>query len=92
MSAYIHQLEQQTVEPTTSKIVTLEDRFDEWWATQPPATRARAYSMTEFTTALGTQGRNLSTILIQRGWVRHRRWQHRQHYFRVWLPPADHLE
>lgn len=87
MSAYIHQLEQHTVEPTHIKAKTLGDLFDQWWVSQPPATRSRAYSMDEFIKALSTQGRYIAPILIKRGWVRHRRWQHRQHYFRVWLPP-----
>ncbi|HUX30538.1 MAG TPA: hypothetical protein VMV78_07910 [Thiobacillus sp.] len=92
MSAYINQLSQHAPAPSLTQADTLAERFDQWWVKQPLATRVRAYSIEEITTALGTQGRNLSPILIQRGWVRHRRWQHRQHYFRVWLPPTDHLE
>lgn len=92
MSAYISQLEQQITALNAIKSTTLEDRLDQWWASQPPATRLRAYSMDELIAALGTQGRYISPILVKRGWARHRRWQHRQHYFRVWLPPERHLE
>lgn len=92
MTAYIRQLAQQTAAaPTPPKARTLEDRFDEWWASQPLATRSRPYSMEELTTALKTQGRYISPILAKHGWVRHRRWQHRQHYFRLWLPPTTPL-
>ena len=89
MSAYIHQLQQQTATPPPTRPPSLEERFDHWWASQPVATRSRAYSMEELTTALATQARFISPILVKRGWVRQRRWQHRQHYFRVWLSPAQ---
>lgn len=89
MSAYIRQLAQQDSTRTLTKADTLAERFDRWWMAQSLATRMRAYSMEELAMALGTHGRILSPILAMRGWVRHRRWQHRQHYFRVWLPPGN---
>lgn len=91
MSAYIRQLELHCTAPLPPRLPTLEEQFEQWWASQPLATRSRAYSMQELEKALVTQGRYLSPILVKRGWVRHRCWQHRQHYFRVWLPPDNYM-
>jgi hypothetical protein len=44
--------------------------------------------MAEFEAALATQGKYLSPILLNLGWIRKRRWTGSGQYSRYWVPPA----
>lgn len=90
MSAYIQRLKQhaQPTQPDDGK-TQLDRKFETWWAAQPLATRHREYSMQELSAAMGSAGRILSGTLVKQGWTRKRRWAHKQHYYRLWLPPDD---
>lgn len=85
MSAYIDQLRRSI--PLTSK-ASLGDRFVEWYGTLPEVIRDRPFSMIEFETALGTQGKYISPVLLGLGWQRKRRWSSQGQYHRYWVPPA----
>lgn len=88
MSAYIRSLNQHTEQPSTQAASSLRERLMNWLATLPAVARERAFAMSEFELALGTQGRYISPVLLELGWQRHRRWSTKKQYHRVWLPPA----
>jgi len=86
MSAYIKFLNRvtETRVPATSP---LHQRFLDWYRTLPEISRCRPFSMSEFETALATQGKYISPVLLELGWQRKRRWNSRGQYHRYWLPP-----
>lgn len=86
MSAYVKLLNRQA-EVSVSAAPPLRQRFVDWYRTLPEISRYRAFSMTEFETALGTQGKYISPVLLDLGWQRKRRWSSRGQYLRYWLPP-----
>lgn len=90
MSAYIARLNQRLamerelpIEPRN----TLRERFLDWYNGLPEISRNRAFAMAELEAALCTQGKYLSTILLNLGWHRGRRWDSKGQYSRYWLPP-----
>jgi len=87
VSAYIKQLNRliATASPVKSP---LQQQFQEWYGSLPQIARNRPFSMTEFEQALGTQGRYISSVLLELGWQRKRRWSSRGQYHRFWVPPA----
>jgi hypothetical protein len=87
MSAYIKRLENlaTTDFPVRSP---LRQKFQEWFASLPEIARSRPFSMTEFERALGTQGKYISSVLLDLGWQRKRRWNSRGQYHRYWVPPT----
>lgn len=66
----------------------LRGRFIDWYAALPEIGRHRAFAMVELESALQTQGRHLSPIMLSLGWQRKRKWASRQQYLRYWLPPG----
>jgi hypothetical protein len=90
VSAYIQLL--NTIVDTTNEPVAeplgLRARFEAWYAALPEVARQRPFAMAEFETALGTQGKYLSPVLIGLHWRRGRRWISRCHYHRLWHPPG----
>lgn len=89
--AYIQGLRAQTggkCAPLAAKPNTLEKRFLAWFRNLPPASQSRPFTMSEIETALNTQGRHISAVLIQLGWQRKRVWS-AQRYCRYWLPPLS---
>ena len=66
---------------------SLRDRFVSWYASLPAISRDRRFSMAEFETALKTQGRYISPVLLELRWQRKRVWSTTGQYFRYWLPP-----
>ncbi|MFT0170962.1 hypothetical protein ACLKMY_18430 [Paraburkholderia mimosarum] len=87
MSAYIKQLNRmlQTTSPAHSP---LRQQFEDWYGSLPAIVRDRPFSMIEFEVALGTQGKYISSVLLELGWQRRRRWNSRGQYQRYWMPPA----
>ena len=87
MSAYINQLKQQqdySHPPQTS----LRQKIIDWHRNLPEVSRNRAFSMQEIEDAVKSQGRYISTVLLELGWQRKRKWSTNGQYFRYWLPPA----
>lgn len=91
MSAYINQLKQVVAqaEAVHDGMTITERKFEKWWAAQPEATRNRPYSMSELAAQVGVAANVLTFTLTERGWTRKRQWQHRTHYFRLWVPPKE---
>ena len=67
----------------------LRQRFLDWYGTLPEVTRNRPWSMQEVETALGTQGKYISAVLLTLGWQRKRQWSSTGRYHRYWLPPMS---
>ena len=67
---------------------SLRQRFADWYATLPEIARQRPFAMAELERALSTQGKYLSTILLELGWRRGRKWSSRGQYIRYGLPPS----
>ena len=88
MSAYIEALRRQTIYHNTQppKQQTLEGCFLAWYGDLPPEGKCRPFSMCEIETALNSQGRFISAILVRYGWKRKRIWS-AQRYCRYWVPP-----
>jgi hypothetical protein len=87
-SAYLRSLEKQLPPPASKpKVPPLEERFLAWFNNLPEFTRDRPFSMREFETALGSQGRFISPMLLRLGWQRQRRWSSQGSYHRYWQPP-----
>lgn len=89
MSAYIQYLNEQVLSSAPHRSPDLQSRFLKWFNSQPEFTRQRAFSMGEIETALTSQGKYISPILLANGWRRMRRWNSRGQYHRYWTPPAD---
>jgi hypothetical protein len=90
-TAYIRSLQrilEADASAELSKKSDLEAKFLSWLVSQPEISRDRPYAMTELETALGTQGRYLSAILIRHGWTRRRKWTGKTQYLRYWVPPG----
>lgn len=90
-SAYIRSLQldlDAEAAPRQLSTPDLKQRFVEWYASIPEISRVRPYSMTELESALGTQGRFLSAILLSLGWERRRKWSSTGQSPRYWVPPG----
>jgi hypothetical protein len=89
MSAYIEELRRQTGgnSAQSHKQQTLEGRFLAWYGNLLPEAQHRPFAMREIETALNSQGRHISAVLVQLGWQRKRVWS-AQRYCRYWLPPC----
>jgi hypothetical protein len=71
-----------------SKPSRLRDRFTDWYASLPPVSRDRRFSMYEIAAALKTQGKYISSVLLELGWKRKRVWSTTGQYHRYWEPPS----
>ena len=88
-SAYISQLNRELRESVDQpQPIGLRRRFIDWYAALPEISRDRAFAMAEIESALQTQGRHLSPIMLSLGWQRQRKWSSRQQYLRYWVPPG----
>ena len=66
---------------------SLRDRFTSWHSSLPAVSRERRFSMAEFESALKTQGKYISPVLLELGWRRKRIWSTTGQYHRYWEPP-----
>lgn len=93
MSAYVSSLnrlaEAYHAPISAPKAPDLRQRFLEWYASLPEISRNRGFAMAEFEAALSTQGKYLSHILLNLGWMRKRRWSSGGQYNRYWVPPLS---
>jgi hypothetical protein len=64
----------------------LQQRVLEWFTRLPEVSRQRPFSMIEIEEATGSQGKYLSKVLLDLGWVRKRKWSSAGRYNRYWLP------
>ena len=88
MPAYIRGLIESTAAAhPPSPRSTLRERFLAWYDDLPAVSRERRFAMSEFETALKTQGRHLSPILFAAGWTRKRIWSTTGQYHRYWQAP-----
>jgi hypothetical protein len=71
---------------------SLRDRFLGWHSSLPAVSRDRRFSMSEFESALKTQGRYISPVLLDLGWKRRRVWSTTGRYHRYWLPPPGRID
>ena len=62
---------------------SLRDRLLSWYSSLPPVSRGRRFSMSEFETALKTQGRYISPVLLELRWRRKRIWNTAGQYHRL---------
>jgi hypothetical protein len=60
--------------------LSLHNRFLNWYRSLPEFTRNRAFSMSKFETALKSQGKHISPVLLELGWQRKRIWSTTGHY------------
>jgi len=87
-SAYIRELNKLLpTQSSRSQPQSLKQRFLDWYLGMPEFTRNRSFSMSEFETALKTQGKYISRELLALGWHRKRLWNTTGHYHRYWQPP-----
>ena len=86
-TAYIRSLEQAATRPQLSRSPSLRDRIAEWYRGLPAVSRDRRFSMSEIQSALNTQGRFISPVLLELGWRRKRVWSTTGQYHRYWEPP-----
>lgn len=88
MTAYIAALNRRAAQAhaPVSRPLTLKDRFEQWFASQPAVSKCRRYSMSELEAALGTQGRYIGPVLVQAGWTRRRAYAGVGPYSRYWVP------
>lgn len=88
--AYINNLRRSTagIKSGAARRHNLETRFLVWYSNLPPESQHRPFSMREIETALNSQGRHISAVLVQLGWERKRVWS-AQRYCRYWTPPTD---
>jgi hypothetical protein len=88
VTAYISSLNRGLAAAATSATKPdLHQRLLDWYGSLPEVTRNRPFAMSEIENALGTQGKYLSSILLQLGWRRRRKWSSTGQYNRYWLPP-----
>ncbi len=87
--AYIKSLErhEHRAESKSARYQPLEARFTAWFDNLPPEAKNRPFSMSEIENALNSQGRHISSVLVQLGWRRKRVWT-TQRYCRYWQPPT----
>ena len=88
MSAYINQL-RQLQNNDYQPILSLRQKLINWHSDLPEVSRDRPFSMKEIETAVKSQGRFISIVLLDLGWQRKRKWSTKGRYMRYWLPPAD---
>lgn len=89
-SAYINQLNREleiNAPVAPRKESDLRQRLLDWHTALPEVSRNRPFAMAELESALGTQGKYLSPILLSLGWQRRRKWSSRNQYHRYWVPP-----
>ncbi len=100
MSAYTSRLikqvnDQHPQRTAPSKAETAKDKHDAWFATLPPASKHRHWSIDEIASALNIAPRELSQTLLDAGWQRKRVWFERSkgqgRYLRIWLPPSKNI-
>lgn len=93
MSAYIATLNRSLPAPVaTEQPTTIHQRFLDWYGSLPVFVRVRPFAMSEFESALGTQGKYISPVLLALGWTRKRIWSTDGHYHRYWEPPKKMAE
>ena len=68
---------------------SLRDRFEARCSSLPAVSRDCRFSMSEFEAALKTQGKYISPVLLELGWLRKRMWSTTGQYHRYWVPPAN---
>jgi len=89
MNAYLAELNRVIAERTDpGEPISLKSRFQKWYDGLPSVTRDRPFSMSEFETALSTQGKYVSSVLLELGWQRKRKWNSVGQYHRYWVPPS----
>jgi len=87
MSAYINQLNQlRNADPQPT--YSLRQKILDWYSNLPEVSRNRAFSMQEIEDAVNSQGRYISSVLLELGWQRKRKWSTSGQYFRYWVPPV----
>lgn len=92
MSAYIASLNREmevATRGTSALAPSLRERLIGWHASLPEVSRQRPFAMAELESALGSQGKDLSSVLIGLGWVRRRKWSTSGQYSRYWVPPLS---
>jgi hypothetical protein len=72
-----------------SQPTSLRQRFVDWYGSVPAVSRDRRFSMSEIETALKTQGKYISPVLLELGWRRKRVWSTTGQYHRYWEPPGS---
>lgn len=90
MVAYIEELKRYAAahaQKVPPKKQNLRERFLDWYQGLPQFVRHRPFSMSEFETALKTQGKHLSPVLLELGWRRKRIWSTTGRYHRFWEAP-----
>ena len=90
-SAYIRGLNSDLDDPLAigqPPCPDLGERFIAWYASLPEISRHRPFAMSELETALTTQGKYLSPILLSLGWQRRRKWSSKGQYHRYWVPSS----
>lgn len=90
-NAYVSQLKReqeaaQSIPPSAPS--GLSERFIKWFEGLPEISQQRHFSMSELEKATASQGKYLSTILLQLGWQRRRKWTSTGRYPRYWVPPT----
>ncbi|SFQ13164.1 hypothetical protein [Ectopseudomonas toyotomiensis] len=99
MSAYTSRLLKQVADQrmqqqaAPSPAETLRQKHDAWFASLPPASKHRHWSIDEIASALMIAPRELSQTLLDAGWLRKRVWFERKkgqgRYLRIWTPPQE---
>jgi hypothetical protein len=97
VSAYTSRLIKQIADqhlqqqPAPGPAESFRARYDAWFASLPPASKHRHWSIDEIASALKIAPRELSQTLLDAGWLRKRVWFERGkgqgRYLRVWMPP-----
>jgi hypothetical protein len=89
MIAYIKMLQKYAAATSRPpQPLSLRQKFLDWFHSLPEFTRNRPFSMSEFETALKTQGRYIGPVLHGLGWRRKRFWGGTTGpYRRAWVPP-----
>jgi hypothetical protein len=88
MIAYIAELNKLiATQSSPPQPLSLRQRFLDWYCSLPEFARNRRFAMSEFEAALKTQGKHISSVLLDLGWQRKRIWSITGQYHRYWLPP-----
>lgn len=86
MSAYVRALHRELeAAEKTPEPAPLKARLEAWLNSLPTVSRNRPFAISEFEQALGNQGKYISPILIELGWVRKRIWSTTGQYHRYWV-------
>jgi hypothetical protein len=88
-SAYISRLreEHRRCDKADAGKPKLRDRVIAWYSELPEVAKGRPFAIAEIERALDTQGKYLSSVLLELGWRRRRRWSSTGQYNRYWVPP-----